>query len=72
MEVVLTVMRMPTDPSIIGATVRLDDPRPGRAGFQTSAAPMPLPEACRVARFIERRADAEGVSVRDPMQLLRQ
>lgn len=70
-EVVLTVMRMPNDPAIIGATVRFDDPRPDRAGFHTSATPLPLPEARRLARFIQRRAGAEGVSVRDPMQLLR-
>lgn len=71
MEVVLTVMRMPNDPSIIGATVRFDDARPDRAGFQKSSAPTPLPEAFRMARFVERRAGADGLSVRDPMQLLR-
>lgn len=71
MKVVLTVMRMPNDPSIIGATVRFDDPRPGRAGVHKSAGLLSIAAACRLARFIKRSAGAEGYRFDDPMHLLR-
>jgi hypothetical protein len=56
-SVILNVIPMPADPTKIGGTVKMSDPRPSKPAHY-SARPMPIEVAAALARKIAREQEA--------------